>query len=97
MEFIDSKIQQKYKNILSLIEGLSDRDINSKENFRHLFNDINVWALSLDEIKDEIDFKKIISKAELKANIENDFNAYFILKKLNFNERLALDLKGIKL
>jgi len=97
MEVINSKIQHKYKTILSLIEGLSDRDINSNKNFRNLSNDINVWALSLDEIKDEMDFKKIISKSELKVNIENDFNAYFILKKLNLNERLALNLKGVKL
>jgi hypothetical protein len=97
MEVIDSKIEHKYKTILSLIEGLSDRDINSNKNFRNLSNDINVWALSLDEIKDEMDFKKIISKSELKVNIGNDFNAYFILKKLNLNERLALNLKGVKL
>jgi hypothetical protein len=93
MEVIDSKIQQKYKNVFSLIEGLSDRDLNSKENFRYLSNHLDVWALSLDEIKDEIDFKKIISEAELKVNIDNDFNAYFILKKIEFKSKTSSKFK----
>ncbi len=47
-----------------------------------MLNESKVWSLSLEEIKDEKDFKAILLKSESEVNIENDFIAYFVLKKL---------------
>jgi hypothetical protein len=47
-----------------------------------MLNEAKDWSLSLKEIEDEEDFKAIKTKSESEVNIENDFNAYFVLKKL---------------
>ncbi len=55
---------------------------NDSLSLEKVLNESEVWSLSLEEIKDEKDFKTILLKSESEVNIENDFNAYFVLKKL---------------
>ncbi len=76
-------IEQKYTKLLEIREKMLD-DKKIRPDCEQLLNNRSDWYLSLNDLKDDKEFKKIIISRTKTNSLEECFHYFFIQQKHDF-------------